>query len=424
MPGLPGEKKQYDVLTDIRKSGGNVMWLTYTGTYENKSGNVFSLKSCVEDANNILRQMEKKREPYIIVAYSFSSIIVRMIDFSRYKNCSGVLVYSPISDLNYSSSHGDFPSLLENLKQTNSIERSGSWSEPTPTLGQWLTHMNSCHIPTIVFSGASDETRPSQSEIDEADSRKTGKISYTRVLQIAPAAHKINSYSSTIATWCLWGLITKILLDQAVRGNHKYCLWGSTLESITWSKYSDVDILIIGNIEVSDYGRIATVAKYVESVSGIHVGISINKPSDLERSWYIRRNRSAVFLRELKTNALPLSKGLIIRDVSNDDVVSDALNTNRIIRAEISKQLLGYYTNKSVVKSIIKSYMQAVRLAQYSKSGSAQYETIFSEDSESARLFRRCKELKDNNYRDVSFEYLNKLYVSIDDIVQQQERHK
>ena len=424
LPGLPGDRKKYDIFVDVERSGGSITWLTYTGTYERSDFGAFSLQSCVVDIENGLLAMEEAGNPYLVVAYSFSSAALRLIDFSSYNLCAGVLLYSPIVGLEYAGSHGNFSSLLDYLQDSGVVNSLGDWSaySEQPSLHQWLTHMNAHCIPTAVFVGADDETRLPEDMIQTIAKDISENAPYIQLIEVPTASHKINSYHSTVARWYLWAFITKILLGQTLTGNHAYYLWGSMLSHATWTAHSDIDILIIGDISSSDYGAIAALAEQIEDLSGIHLGMSINSPTDLCRDQYIRRNRGAVFLRELKTHAMPLGGAIAVREVSDNEVIVDALNTNRILRAEIAKQLLGYHRQKPVAKSIVKSYIQAVRLAQYAKHGKASYDIALAQDGETGQLLRRCIEAKHNNYATLGFDDLYALHVSIDQLIKEQER--
>ena len=421
IPGLPSEKKQYHILLDIERSGGMVSWLTYTGTYERQDQGEFSLESCISDVTKELDRLERSGRPYVVIAYSFSTAIIRYVDFSHYQNCAGILLYSPIMNLSYQSSQGDFNSLLSHLKVSGAVQQIGSWDEGSRTFISWLQDTSSYQIPAYIFIAGQDEVTFSNNDISEMKDRIQDINNYVHFINIPQATHKINSYSSTIASWYQWGIIAYILLSQALPENCSYYLWGSVLSPVSWSRYSDIDILIIGDLTPSSYEAIATIAQKIEDLSGIHLGVSTNAPDDLNRDQYIRRNRGAVFLRELKTHAIPLGNTTSFRDVTDEDVVADALNTNRILRADIAKLLLGYYKKKPVTKDIVKSCMQAVRLSQYAKDGTALYETIVANDDEAGNLLKRCLEIKHQNYSGVSFEELYALSNSVQQIVKEQE---
>lgn len=429
LPGLPSQKKQYDILTDIESAGGEVSWMTYSGTYDRKSESRFTLESCVADIQNHLGKMENSDAPYIVLAYSFSTTILRLIDFAQYQNCAGVLLYSPIMNLRYHSKDGDFHSLIDYLQSEGIIHKTNAWDLDETNDGQplqtWLQNMNSYNIPTFMFVGGEDETGLKQQGIQRITENIANKGSRARFIHIPSAKHHIDSYSSTIAKWYLWGLIAKIILHASLPSHCKYYLWGSTLHDIVWSEHSDIDILIIGQLASVHYEIIANIAQRIESLSGIHIGISINSPDDLQRHQYIRRNRGAVFLRELKHTAIPLGKEARLRSVLDSEVVTDALNTNRIQRAEVAKLLLKYYADNPVTKRIVKSYIQAVRLAEYARTGGgdiALYSSALERDDDIGVLFRRCIAMKDTNYQNVTFNDLYVISNSMNRIVKEQER--
>lgn len=421
LPGMPDSQKEYLILKEISKAKGKVNRLNYRGTYAKKHQGEFSLKNCVEDIEIAINSLEDQQKPYIVVAYSFSTAILSMINSIQLKYCEGILLFSPIESLRFRSSGGDFESLLINLKERGAISKSQGWKNhknqfPASSWENFFKITEKNNIPVFMFVAENDETKI------EVPKARYGE--YARFINIKSANHKIDSYANTVAKWYLWAIISKIKLKQSLKRDITCYLWGSTLDQNSWSKHSDVDLLAIFDPQPEDYETISKTIGQIDEESGMHIGMSINKPSDLERSHYIRRNRGAVFLHELRLLAVPLSGAINLPNVSGDSLALDALNTNRIIRAEVSKQLLGYHKDSSNAKKIIKSYIQAVRISQYTFGKNlATLDGVLEKNDARAKNLKKYLAIKRSGFKDVSFTQLFNAYSDLEKLVEEQEKY-
>ncbi len=430
LPGLPGPQKDYRLLSDIKKFEIAVDWFTYTGTYDLKDQGKFSPQQAIIDIEGELGRLEKQKKPYFIIAYSFSTWVIRQVDISGLKYCQSILLFSPILSLNAVDICTDFTELSQALDRAGDIAIDNTGFEQVRKLGKvddfssWLGRTSRQKIPTFVFSSSQDESGLSVEQIDKIKSNLCADESrYIRLFVENSATHKFDSYYDTVARHTLWSVISISEYIKILPKDAKIYLWGSVVGIGSWSSSSDIDVLLINNFRVEDYEHIAEIAKSVELVSGIHVGVSLNRPSDLERRDFVRRNRGAIFLYELAHDAIPFAGEVHIADISRDELKADAILTNKIIRAQISKDLIGYYKDDSVVKKIIKAFVQAVRLTAYSNDCAkiASLDQVLIDDG-LQEILNYALDSKLNGYLDVPFDKLYEMSMALNDLVDRQEK--
>lgn len=123
LPGMPGAKKEFRIFDDIRSRGGEIKWLTYTGTYDNIDSGIFSVSQAKKDIKTLLEKLadEHKNVPILLMAYSFSTILLNEIDLSKY-NIISVVLFSPVKGFDDTSINGEnFIDTLRELKENNFV---------------------------------------------------------------------------------------------------------------------------------------------------------------------------------------------------------------------------------------------------------------------------------------------------------------
>ena len=121
LPGLPGKIKDFDFFQDVNDTGGRVHWLQYSGTYKLKGTSKFSISSSVKDIERALDKLAEEGLPIIIVAYSYSTQLVDMIDYTKYADIIGMVLFSPIKGLDLSSIDENFESTIRRLHKDGDI---------------------------------------------------------------------------------------------------------------------------------------------------------------------------------------------------------------------------------------------------------------------------------------------------------------
>lgn len=431
MPGLPGVRKEYKFLKNLQLAGIGLEWLTYCGTYERMDQAVFTFEQCIKDTTRALEELENTGQPYFVIAYSFSTYVIRYIDFSQFPGCIAILLFSPILSLDKEDIKQDFDDLLKFLQKTGDIAVGtdscnipvASNDEKIQSLYEWCKSQEKNFLPTFIFVGENDETGLGTELTSLLDGELKAPGSSVRVFREPLATHKLDSYYQTSARAFLWAIVCISYLKKALNHRHHYYLWGSLINSCEWTHFSDIDVLIIGNVDNDEYATIAKLSADLEMVGGVHFGISLNNPKDLERTEFIRRNRGAIFLHELKHEAVSFGEPIAIREVGSGELKVDALMVNRILRAQIAKDLLAYHKDSSIAKGIIKSFIQAVRLTGYSRGQFiATYDTTQYPQQVSELLLYAIAS-KTNNYAKVSFDKLCEISDVMDTLVTNQENN-
>ena len=121
LPGLPGKVRHFACFDDITNTGGRIHWLQYSGTYESKGVSEFSISSSVKDIEQALEKLAKEGLPLVVVAYSYSTLLVGMIDYAKYTGIVGMVLFSPIQGLDTSSIDEDFESTIRHLLKEGDI---------------------------------------------------------------------------------------------------------------------------------------------------------------------------------------------------------------------------------------------------------------------------------------------------------------
>ncbi|PID32120.1 hypothetical protein CR970_02120, partial [Candidatus Saccharibacteria bacterium] len=176
LPGLPGPQKDYQLLSDIKKFEVAVSWFTYTGTYDRKDQGTFSPHQAIIDIEGELERLEQKKRPYFIVAYSFSTWVIRQVDISGLKYCQSILLFSPILSLSAADICTDFTELSQALDRAGDIAIDNTGFERVKERGKvddfssWLGRIARQKIPTFVFSSSQDESGLSAEQIDKIKS--------------------------------------------------------------------------------------------------------------------------------------------------------------------------------------------------------------------------------------------------------------
>lgn len=429
LPGLPGERKEYKFFSDIKKAGGNIIWQTYTGSYERVNEGEFNQKNCINDIKQSLTNLQSNNEPYIIIAYSFSSYLIRHIDAEGLKGCEAIFLFSPILSLNKDDIESDFCELICKLDDNGKISSSiKSWQTITSKkvdnrlLITWLDNLQKFSIPLFCFSSTADSASFDSKLVQKLTEKYNKNGSSVFISAMDDTTHKFDSFYQTIARSFMWAIIVKIMIESETKIRKYYYIWGSMIDVVSWSKYSDIDLLLIADLSPEMYAIFAKISKQFEYLSGIHFGLSVNKPIDLERTSYIRRNRGAIFLHELNRLTVPLSGKKPVREVTQIELKKDALNTNLMLRSEIEKQLLKYHNDKAVAKKIIKSFLQAYRLLQYGRGNStADYRNINFEKENLKSVIKKAFFAKHEDFVNVSFHQLLEIDNAMNNIIIEQK---
>jgi hypothetical protein len=121
LPGLPGRVKHFECFDDIINTGGRINWLQYSGTYESQNGTDFTIESSVQDIHTAIRELSEEGMPILIVAYSYSTMLMNEVDFTQYPLIAGMALFSPIKGIDRESISEDFNDTISALHAQGDI---------------------------------------------------------------------------------------------------------------------------------------------------------------------------------------------------------------------------------------------------------------------------------------------------------------
>jgi len=113
LPGVPGRKKDFGFMTDLRSKGLSVIEYRHPGLYEEEGE--FSVSNTTKKIVSLLDNLEKTKTPYVIIAYSFSSLIIQKINIGKYNFLRGIAMFSPILGLGSDWISENFDETLKQL---------------------------------------------------------------------------------------------------------------------------------------------------------------------------------------------------------------------------------------------------------------------------------------------------------------------
>lgn len=428
MPGLPGEKKKYRIFDDLHKAECKIDWLCYRGTYCRKDEAKFNLENCCED---VINKLNEQKGNYFIIAYSFSTFIIKKINPKYFKGCVGIILVSPINSLALSDIKVDFHEQLSCMEKDGIVNNDrNAWDitcdDPTSTIEmkKWLEKQNEANIPVMLISSLNDNTSMSKTSVQECQKPFLHNGSVIKFFEVGSQSnHKIDSMYNTVLRPLVWAFLCINIL-QSIDEKSSYFLWGSTLDSGLWTDESDLDLLRIGEIDNDLYKTIHETEHYLEKISNLDIGISHNEINDFKKDGgYIRRNRGDLFVYELSRDSICLYGKIDFTPPRINAVRKDAANIIKISVADIEKMLGKYYSSPNkIAKAVTKSFIQACRVHMYLIG-----ENIATLDLENRRIKPWLRKdlsvafkIKQKGYKNVSFDELLGFYRCLDRLMKEQ----
>lgn len=432
LPGLPGKIKHFSFFDDITDTGGKIYWLQYSGTYNNTQSNKFTVDSSIQDIKESLDQLSKEGLPILIIAYSYSTYLINLIDFSDYPLLFGMSLFSPIYGLSKKYIGEDFVKTIEQMVGEGDVRGDLSyWKDyilnTTPDcLGDAFSRLSEYSFPVMLAYAQGDTVIGAEVLSRELDQFRDGVNSNKLLVFCQPFGyHRVDSYYSDNISVFFRSLEIEIDLRSILDENIYIYLWGSSLNYSYSGKGSDIDLLIFYDGYVEKYKELNN---YVESYNSSHkmqFDLSINNKTDLKSKKIYRYNRGPVITHELSYAYFPLRPAGDIIDLDWEDVTSDVYNASLILCNE-SKKILGKCDLKSErVKKIIKysitvfTYLQYIKGRKYLNLN--RVEDYLDKSDSFYKQVSRSIELKKLNYSGMTLKDLYDAVKAIDAIIEEQE---
>lgn len=432
LPGLPGKVKQFSFFDDITDTGGKIYWLQYSGTYNNAKSDKFTIDSSIQDVKESLDQLSKEGLPILIVAYSYSTYIVNLIDFSNYPLLLGMSLFSPIHGLSKKYIGEDFVKTIEQLAGEGDVRCSLShWEDYVlntvpDSFSDVFNRLSSYNFPVMIAYAQGDTviraetlSRELEQFCDGADSNKL------LVFRQPFGYHRVDSYYSDNISVFFRSLEIEIDLEDILDDSIYVYLWGSSLNYNYSGKGSDIDLLIFYDGYVEKYKELNNYVEYYNNSHKLQFDLSINNKTDLKSKKIYRYNRGPVITHELSYAYFPLRPAEDVIKLDWKDITNDVYSASLILCNE-SKKILGKCDLKSDrVKKIIKysitvfTYLQYVKGTKYLNLN--RVEDYLDESDSFYRQISRSIELKKLNYSGMTLRDLYDAVKAIDAIIEEQE---
>lgn len=434
LPGLPGKIKEMSLFADISAGGGLIHWLEYTGTYNNQTGENFTIDSAIADVTKALIELEKEGFPILVVAYSFSTFILPKLDLKQFPSIFGVALFSPIRGLSEKAINEPFQITIKELITNGDITaKSDDWTQEkfektdlvpyTNTLQQF----SSAPFPTMISYSLGDTTIKVEELKNTIDAfRQKNSYNSLLVFERIEGYHKLDTYYATVTGNFFRSLEIELDLMNLLGKDIYVYFWGSSLNYNYSSEDSDIDLLIFSDDYLEHYQKLN---RYVEDYNTNHnitFDLSVNEKADLLSKKIFRYNRGPVAIHELGYAYFPLRKATKILDITWPEITQDAYNASLILSGESKKILSKCDLSNDRVKKIIKYSITVYTYLLYirgDKNLDLNHVEKYLLKSDPFRQFvNRSITLKKSNYKHMTLTDLYNAVKAIDLIVKEQEQ--
>jgi len=433
LPGFPGKIKDFDFFRDITDTGGKIHWLQYSGTYEFKAMSKFSISSSVKDIEDALEKLAKEDLPVLVVAYSYSTSLVNMIDYTKYANIIGMALFSPIQGLDSSSINEDFQATISQLYKEGDISVDMTdWGDnnlkahSNINYEQFLEKLCINSFPVMIAYSQNDTTIKAE-ELHQKITNYRNNTAYNKVLvfEQPDGYHRLDSYYDSKIGNFFRAIEIELDLMMLLDNDIFVYFWGSSLNYNYSGKGSDIDLLIFYDNYLNKYRELNNyVEKYNKSHS-ITFDLSVNDKADLLSKKIFRYNRGPVAIHELQYAYFPLKQATEIINLDWSDIVEDAYSASLILSGESKKILskcdIGSERVKKIIKYSITVFTYLLYVRGVKNIDLNHVEAYLSINDPFYESIARSIKLKKINYKDMTLNDLFDAVKAVDMIIKEQE---
>lgn len=433
LPGFPGKIKDLAFFQDITDTGGKVHWLQYSGTYESKNVSKFSINSSVKDIKEALDELAKQGLPVVVVAYSYSTSLVTMIDYTKYANIIGMALFSPIQGLDTSSINENFQLTISQAYKDGDISVDMTdWSDNNLNVHsninyeQFLEKLCVNSFPVMIAYSQND-TVIKVDELHQKITNYRNNTAYNKVLvfEQPDGYHRLDSYYDSKIGNFFRAIEIELDLMTLLDNDIFVYFWGSSLNYNYSGEGSDIDLLIFYDGYLDKYKELNNYIEKYNKSHNITFDLSINDKADLLSKKIFRYNRGPVAIHELQYAYFPLKRATEIIDLDWSDIVEDACSASLILSGESKKILSKCDIGSERVKKIIKYSITVFTYLQYVRGlknlDLNHVETYLSINDPFYKNIARSIELKKLNYKDMTLNDLFGAVKAVDMIIKEQE---
>jgi len=366
LPGVPGKKKDFGFVTDLRSKGLSVIEYRHPGLYEEKGE--FSVVNTIKKMGILFDRLEKAKTPYVIIAYSFSSLIIQKINISKYKYLRGVVMFSPILGLGLDWINENFNETLKQLTAEGNC-----W--PAKDLGVEINDLKkknydfdileklvSHRVPVGLFFSKNDNVvnvkRLAESTRQFRDLFGQGSLF---VMGESKGDHRIDTYYGECARNLLLSFVAREQVRNIIGDESHILVWGSSQSTNFFKdRYSDIDLYVLGENYLDYFSELSDLQLSFQSRFGVKLDLSINKTKDLLSERISRFNRGPLLAHALNHLYFNLGRKGVAIDVNFEDVKRDCYKATLSIYRECEKQISRINGSEEQVRWFAKLFTVAI----------------------------------------------------------------
>lgn len=345
LPGIPGRKKDFGFITDLRSKNLTVIEYRHPGLYE--EAGKFSVSNTIKKIKSLLTEMEKAKKPYVVIAYSFSSLIIQKMTIDKYKYLRGIVMFSPILGLGSDWISEDFDDTLKqliaegNCRPATNLDKEISELKKQKYDFDQLKKITACGLPICFFFSKNDTVinikRLEESTQVFKDFFGQGSLF---VIGESKGDHRIDTYYGE----SIRNLLLSFVAGEQVRnivGDESYIfVWGSSqITNFFKDRYSDIDLYVLSNNYLKYFEELSILQSSFKVRFEVKLDLSINKIKDLFSEKISRFNRGPLLAHSLNNLYFNLGKRKIMIDVDFADVKQDCYKASLSIYRECEKQI-------------------------------------------------------------------------------------
>lgn len=366
LPGVPGRKKDFGFMTDLRSVGLPVIEFRHSGLYE--QGGKFSIKNTTDDMISLFESFEKSKTSYVIIAYSLSSLIVQGIALEKFKYLKGVVMFSPVFGLGHDWINEDFNETIDRLIATKDCRPAKALATEITNLKNnvygfdTLQKLIKNQVPLGLVYSRNDNSL-NVNGLAESVKQFRNLYGHGKIFIIGEPKgdHRIDTY---------YGESTRNLLLAFVAREQVHNLLGDTCFTYVWGssqntnffkdRYSDIDLYVLSDNYLKYFAELSELQLSFKSRFGVKLDLSINKVNDLLNERISRFNRGPLLTHALNHLYFSLERKKIEIDVDFEDVMHDCYKATLSIYRECEKQISRINGSDEQIRWFAKLYTVAV----------------------------------------------------------------
>ena len=345
LPGVPGRKKDFIFMTGLRSKGLVVYEYRHPGLYD--EAGEFSVSNTIENIELIFEDMEKLKRPFVVIAYSFSSLIIQKINISKYKYLRGVSLFSPVFGLGPDWIYEDFNQSIKQLIADNNCRPASGMEAGLQELMQprycfdGLDKLVNTGVPLSLFYSKNDSAinikRLGECLQQYKELYGRGKI-FT--IEVDGGDHRIDSYYCDSIKNVLLSFVAREQVVKLLGNDCHIFIWGSSqITDFFKNGHSDIDLYVLSDNYLPLFSELSELQIQFKERFGIKLDLSVNNLSDLLSEKISRFNRGPILAHGVNQHFFSIDREKIKIDVDPYDVKLDCHRATLINYRESEKKI-------------------------------------------------------------------------------------